>query len=366
MLSLLPGRIALPDDNALAGRLARLIARSGPIPLSLFMGLANAQYYASRDPLGIDGDFITAPEISQMFGELLGLWCADFWLRSEQDGPLTLVELGPGRGTLMVDILRALRSFNIAPEVHFIENSPVLRDLQAAAVPGAQFHNDASSLPDDRPLVILANEFFDALPIRQWLRTEAGWRERMVMHGEEGFGFCAGDMPIDAAVPADWQNKAIGAVIESSPATIAIADDLAQTIARQGGAMLVIDYGYANATLVDTLQAVSGHKYSSVLDAPGTRDITAHVDFSSLVALGGKARLAVHGPIAQGAFLRNLGLDARTDSLIAGHPRRAEAIAGERDRLTDDDQMGQLFKVLAMVASGWALPEGFGPEGFVP
>lgn len=336
-----------------------MIARSGPIPLSLFMGLANTHYYATRDPLGVDGDFITAPEISQMFGELIGLWCADMWLRSGANGPATMVELGPGRGTLMADVTRAMRRFGVVADVHMVETSPVLRDLQAAAVPHAHFHSDSTTLPADRPLIILANEFFDALPIRQWVQTGAGWREHMVMHSGDGFAFCAGDTVMDAAVPDAWRGAPVGSIIESSPATVAIASDLAQALTRQGGAMLVIDYGYARAQPGNTVQAVSRHAYASVLDAPGTRDVTVHVDFGALAAAGRAAGLTVHGPTTQGAFLRALGLDARAQSLIDIHPRRAEALAGERDRLAGDEQMGQLFKALAMISANWPLPEGF-------
>ncbi|MEQ1687691.1 MAG: SAM-dependent methyltransferase [Sphingopyxis sp.] len=357
----LPGRIALLDGAALSDRLARLIARSGPIPLSLFMGLANAHYYATRDPMGVDGDFITAPEISQMFGELIGLWCADMWLRSGADGPATLVELGPGRGTLMADVCRAMRQFGVAADVHMVEASPVLRDLQSAAVPGARFHDGAASLPDDRPLIILANEFFDALPIRQWVRTEAEWREKMVMHSGNGFSFCAGDTVMDAAVPDAWRGAPLGSVIETSPVAHAIAHDLAQTLARQGGAMLVIDYGYFQAAIGETLQALHHHIYVAVLDDPGERDLTAHVDFGALAAVGREAGLSVHGPTTQGAFLRALGLDARAASLMEGHPHRAEALAGECDRLAGDEKMGILFKVLAMISANWPLPEGFAP-----
>ncbi|MEK6541109.1 MAG: SAM-dependent methyltransferase [Pseudomonadota bacterium] len=352
------------NKGALSDRLARLIARGGAIPLSLFMGLANAHYYATRDPLGADGDFITAPEISQMFGELIGLWCADMWLRSGRIGPATLVELGPGRGTLMADVVRSIGQFGIIVDVHMVETSPVLRDLQAAAVPYAQFHNDGSALPDDRPLIILANEFFDALPIRQLVQTPMGWREHMVAQDDGGFLFATGDTPMDAAVPQHLHGAPVGAIIETSPACIAIAHDLAQVLARQGGAMLVIDYGYGMVAAGDTLQAVSHHEYASLLDEPGERDLTAHVDFGALAIVGREAGLAVHGPTPQGTFLRSLGLDARCESLMAGHPDRAEAIAGERDRLAGDAQMGQLFKVLAMTAPNWPCPEGFRPEGF--
>lgn len=353
-----PDKISL-KKGALAVRLAQMIERGGPIPLSLFMGLANTHYYATRDPLGVDGDFTTAPEISQMFGELIGLWCADLALRSGQTDVCTLVELGPGRGTLMADVLRAMHQFGVTPDVHLVETSPVLRDLQAAAVPHAQFHDDVSTLPAGRPLIIIANEFFDALPVRQLVQTHRGWRERMVGLAETGFSFTPGEVPMDGAVPMALRTAPLGKVIESSAPSLAIAADLASALARHGGAMVIIDYGHVGVSLGDTLQAVSRHHYTGVLDEPGERDLTAHVDFGALAEVGREAGLGVHGLVEQGAFLRALGLDARCESLMAGHPDRAVALAAERDRLAGDDQMGQLFKVLACVAPGWPTPEGF-------
>ena len=349
-----------PQGRALAGRLARLVERGGPIPVSLFMAYANAHYYATRDPLGVDGDFITAPEISQVFGELVGLWCADMIMRSGDAGPVALVELGPGRGTLMADVLRALARFGVMAEPHMVETSPVLRDLQAAAVPLARFHDDGTTLPTDQPLVVIANEFFDALPIRQLVRAPSGWRERMVDINDGQFSFVVGDVAMDGAVPVELVDAPDGAILESSPASVAVARDLCDSIARQGGALLVIDYGYAKLSTGETLQAVSNHQFATVLDEPGTCDLTAHVDFGAIGAVASAAGLTVAGPVGQGAFLRRLGLDERTGALAAKHPGRAQALSIERDRLANADQMGMLFKVLAMVALGWPAPEGFG------
>jgi SAM-dependent MidA family methyltransferase len=351
-----------PDEgdgrSAVAQRLERMIAGGGPIPLGLFMAYANAHYYATRDPLGAGGDFITAPEISQMFGELIGLWAADLWSRSG-GGDVVWVELGPGRGTLSADARRAVHRFGWTPEVHLVETSPVLRDLQAVAVPDAHFHDDVSTLPADRPLIIVANEFFDALPIRQLVRTADGWRERMVDCAGGRFFATLGTVPMEAAVPPRFAAAPPGSVLETSPPTSAVAADIAQTLASQGGALLAIDYGYPVAAVGDTLQAMRRHGFTDPFAAVGDSDLTAHVDFGALADIGRAAGLRVSGPVGQGAFLDALGLTARADSLIARHPDRAEGIAGERARLADADQMGTLFKALAMVPPGWPQPEGF-------
>lgn len=347
-------------QESLEKRLARLISGGGPIPVSLYMSYANAQYYATRDPLGIGGDFITAPEISQMFGELIGLWAADLILRAASPTPPALVELGPGRGTLMADVVRAMDRVGMALPVHFVETSPVLRDLQAAAVPHARFHDDVTTLPEQVPLVIIANEFFDALPIRQLVRGETGWRERMIGYHAGKFGFTQGDVPMDAAIPPMFGICRPGAILESSPASAAIARDLALRLARQGGAMLAIDYGYTRLAPGETLQALSDHQYADVLDQPGERDLTAHVDFEMLARIGQEAQLAVHGPETQGQFLRGLGVEHRTHTLMRSNPMRADALEGECNRLIADKEMGQLFKVIAYTAPTWPVPEGFG------
>ncbi|QJQ33639.1 class I SAM-dependent methyltransferase [Sphingomonas lacunae] len=322
------------------------------------MAYANAHYYATRDPLGADGDFITAPEISQMFGELIGLWCADLWMRAGQPDA-AWVELGPGRGTLASDALRSMRRFGLDPAVHLVETSPVLRDQQAARVPAAVFHDDVSSLPADRPLIIVANEFFDALPIRQLVRSREGWRERVVTMDGGRFVPAIGQQPMDAAVPSLLRMQPPGTILESCPAGSAIMADLAGTLARQGGALLVIDYGYPATAPGDTLQAVKGHNHVDPFADLGEVDLTAHVDFGALAAVARGVGLRVSGPVGQGPFLRALGLDQRANALMAGQPDRRDAIASQRDRLAEDEQMGQLFKVMAAAAPGWPVPEGF-------
>ena len=346
-------------NSIAAQRLERLIEQGGSVPVSLFMAYANQHYYATRDPLGTDGDFTTAPEISQMFGEMIGLWCADLWMRARQPA-LAYVELGPGRGTLAADALRSMRQFGLTPMVHFVETSPVLRDLQAAAAPGATFHADVSTLPADLPLLVIANEFFDALPIRQLVMTAEGWRERVVTLADGTFVPAAGRLPMDAVVPAALRRASEGAIVEASPASVAIARDLATTLARQGGAMLVIDYGYAEAAPGDTLQAVERHRYADAFEGVGERDITAHVDFGALATVARHEGLTVAGPVGQGDFLRRLGIEARAQALASRNRAREADVEQALQRLIHADQMGTLFKVMAMRHEAWPQAEGFG------
>lgn len=339
--------------------LQRLIDATGPIPMATFMAEANGHYYATRDPFGAQGDFITAPEISQMFGELIGLWCADLWLRAGRPADVRFVELGPGRGTLAKDALRAMAQVGLIPAVHFIETSPVLRDAQARAVPDAQFHQDVSDLPASGPMLVIANEFFDALPLRQLVRTPQGWRERLVAHADGRFLPVAGAIPMDAAIPETLRGEPVGTIIETSPASSAIMHDLTSRLALQGGALLAIDYGYEGPAAGDTLQALKAHRRADPFAGPGEQDLTAHVDFAALASAARSAGVRVSGPVEQGRFLRALGLDARAASLSRAAPQSAETIAGAAARLADGAQMGKLFKVLAAHAPHWPSPEGF-------
>ncbi len=317
-------------------RLKRRIAAEGPISVSVYMAEANAHYYVTRDPLGAAGDFTTAPEISQMFGELAGLWLADLWLRSGRPAGAHYVELGPGRGTLAADALRAMKGAGLTPDVHFIETSPVLRRAQAERVPGATWHDDLSTLPGEIPLLIIANEFFDALPVEQY----------------DGAG---------GVRTIDWQDGRfvpIGEVeSETSPVSLAIVADLSHRIAAQGGAALIVDYGHDRPGRGDTLQSVFRHAYADPFEAPGERDLTAHVDFSALAAAAGGVR--VSGPVSQGAWLDAMGLPLRAAALARAAPARTEEIEAARHRLSAPSQMGRLFKVLALTASQWQEPVGF-------
>ncbi len=348
------------ERQALARKLLRLIDATGPISIAAFMAEANGHYYATRDPFGAAGDFITAPEISQMFGELIGLWCADLWLRAGKPDPVHYVELGPGRGTLAMDALRAMEQVGLRPSVHFVEMSPVLRGLQAEAVADATFHNDVASLPSSGALLLIANEFFDALPVRQLVMTGQGWRERMVAEQERHFLPVAGQIPMDAAVPADLRRAAVGTILETCPSASAIMHDLAARLAVQGGAMLTIDYGYEGPQAGDTLQALYRHKMVSPFDNVGEQDLTAHVDFSALADAARSGGVQVAGPVEQGAWLKALGLEARAQKLIAARPDQADTINGQVARLAGGDQMGRLFKILAGYAPRWPVPEGFG------
>jgi SAM-dependent MidA family methyltransferase len=345
-------------EPLLAERMARAITLAGPIPLSQYMGAANAHYYATRDPLGERGDFTTAPEISQMFGELIGLWLADMWDRAGRPAA-RYVEFGPGRGTLAADALRAMAKAGLEPPVNFVETSPVLRASQAERVPHAEWSLDLVGIEDDLPLLIVANEFFDALPIRQLVKTDMGWRERLVACQDTLFLPIVGDRGFDQIIPQHLRDAEYGAILETSPPTVAILRALAKRLLEQGGTALIIDYGYEGPAIGDTLQAVRGHEYVNPFDQPGEADLTAHVDFATLKEAAEIEGLVVHGPVTQGAFLKALGIDARADSLSRAHPDRAPSIALDRERLVDDEQMGELFKVIALTAPGWPAPEGF-------
>jgi SAM-dependent MidA family methyltransferase len=322
------------------------------------MAEANAHYYATRDPLGVAGDFTTAPEISQMFGELIGLCLADAWSRAGRP-EAAYVEFGPGRGTLAADALRAMRSAGLAPDVHLVETSPVLRAAQAERLPQARWHDDLSGLPQDRPLLIVANEFFDALPVRQLIRGRSGWHERLVGHDGTRFVPGAGPAVPETAIPAHLRGAPEGTILETSPASLAIVRDLAQRLAAQGGAALIIDYGHERTSAGETLQAVKAHKYANPWSAPGDLDLTAHVNFEALSAAAAESGVTLFGPTAQGDFLTRLGIDARLASLSRSAPGRADDFRGARDRLVSPEQMGTLFRVLGLAAPGWTQLEGF-------
>ena len=341
------------DEAPLPERLARAITLGGPIPVSQFMAAANAHYYATRDPLGAAGDFTTAPEISQMFGELIGLWAADLWDRAGRPADALWVELGPGRGTLTADALRAMRAAGFVPPVHFVETSPVLRAEQARRVADAVWHDDVEDLPSDRPLIIIANEFFDALPIRQLVRAANGWHERLVACQDVLFLPIAGKQVPDSVIPEGLRDAAPGAIIETSPASVGIMRVLAARIVAQGGALLAIDYGYQGPAIGDTLQAVRGHAFANPFDEPGERDLTAHVDFATLGLVGHASGAIASGPVDQGDLLRALGIDARAAALAQKDPR----VLADRDRLVE--RMGTLFMALAIRHPDWPQPAGF-------
>ena len=347
------GGIMTPKD-----RFTRLITATGPISLAQYMAESNARYYDSRDPLGSAGDFITAPEVSQMFGELIGLWLADIWDRAGRPADVCYVEPGPGRGTLARDALGAARRFGLTPRVHFVEASSALGAVQRNLVPDATWHSDLSTVPDNAPLLIVANEFLDALPIRQLVRTESGWRERMVGLDGDRLVPTVGDRPMDAAVPAAFADAPPGTIIETCPAAAAVTGEIARRLATQGGAALIIDYGRTEMATGSTLQALRAHRHVDPFQHPGEADLTAHVDFSVLPAIARNHGARWLGTLQQGAFLDALGLPARAQALCRAAPDQAEAIRAAAHRLSAPEAMGALFKVMGLAAPGW--PDGAG------
>jgi NADH dehydrogenase [ubiquinone] 1 alpha subcomplex assembly factor 7 len=343
--------------NDLARMLAQRIRDQGPITVADYMKAAADHYYRRRDPLGARGDFITAPEISQMFGELIGLWCVETWRAMGAPANFILTELGPGRGTLMRDALRAaslVPAFGAAAQLHLVEASATLRAAQAAALAdrAPHWHDRADELPAG-PMILVANEFLDALPIRQFQRGANGWRERRVGLAEEKFAFVldAADFPCGAEPP-------VGAIGETSPEARDLAAWLGRRVAQQGGAALLIDYGYTKSGFGDTLQALRAHRRVDVLSDPGEADLTAHVDFAAIAHAAAAAR--IHGPVEQGRFLRALGIRARADRLMAtASEREAAAIAAGYRRLVDPEGMGALFKVLAIADPALPALAGF-------
>lgn len=322
-----------PLERALRER----IAAKGAITVEAYMEACNAYYYATRDPLGAGGDFTTAPEVSQIFGELIGACLADCWKRAGTPQDAIFAELGPGRGTLAADALRVLRSAGFAGAAHLVETSPVLRQAQAEAVPGACFHERIEQLPKV-PLLLAANEFLDALPIRQFVEG----KEREVMLAAGGLAFTRD-----------------GPVVETSPEREEAVRVLAGHLAQFGGVAILIDYGHAKSAPGDTLQAIRGHRFAPLLAAPGEQDLTAHVDFEVVARVARDAGVEVTPLVSQGQWLGRLGIAVRASELARANPERTDEISGALHRLVHNDEMGALFKVLALHAPGWPVPAGF-------
>ena len=337
--------------------LARIQA-DGPLPLDAYMAEAlwhpTEGYYAMRDPLGAAGDFTTAPEISQVFGELIGLCLAQRWL--SLGGPAArLVELGPGRGTLMADALRAAGSvsgFRDAVTVHLVERSAPLRRKQMEAVPGAVFHDTLEEVPEG-PLLLVANEFFDALPLRQFVHDGDGWRERLIGARDGALAFGLSDRLILPALAHRLEDTKNGDLVEWRPVADPIMGEVGRRLRRHGGAAIVVDYGDWRSQ-GDTLQALRAHERSDPLSAPGTADLTAHVDFEALHRAADAPAASLLTP--QGLFLERLGATDRARTLAARAPERADDLARAHQRLTHPDEMGTLFKVM-----GW-----WGGQGGIP
>lgn len=332
--------------------------------MRLALGHPEHGYYRTRDPLGA-ADFVTAPEVSQMFGELMGLWCAHLWALIGQPKPVRLVELGPGRGTLMADALRAVKNvvptFYEAVEIHMVETSPVLRARQRRALDGLKvvWHDDLEMVPPG-PLLMIANEFLDALPIHQLIKQGGDWYERhVVLSPEDGgmtFGLSDAPSPLARLLSPMVSNSPDGAIAEVSPDARAVSSAIARRIRQSGGAAVLIDYGYSRPSTGDSLQAIRGHHFHPVLARPGEADLTAHVDFSAVIAAANAEGVEVHGPVDQGLFLERLGIRERAERLTRDTDTiTSYGIYDGMNRLTAPDRMGSLFKVVA-----------FGPRGLKP
>lgn len=349
------------------------ISAQGPITVSRFMELALAHpqhgYYMKQDPFGQGGDFITAPEISQMFGELIGIWAAVVWQGMGNPKKINLVELGPGRGTLMADCVRAgaaLEAFDDAIKMYLVETSPALREIQKTTLaPTMRMPAWRGSIDDvdDGPLIVIANEFFDALPIEQYEKTETGWHVRVIetdsKTGELVFapGVSGKKLENESAIPPDIRNAPPGAIFEHCPVGEKIITSVSEKIKKSGGAALIIDYGHIERGIGDTFQGLKDHSYVEPLSTPGNADITAHVDFANLADVAENAGLSVFGPVPQGAFLLRLGLRERADKLIlAASKEQIEEIETTHARLTEAEQMGTLFKAMVIASPGLGVP----------
>jgi NADH dehydrogenase [ubiquinone] 1 alpha subcomplex assembly factor 7 len=352
---------------SLEQRLKAQIAADGPLTVAQYMTAClhdpRDGYYATRPRLGEGGDFVTAPLVSQMFGELLGLWAVEAWIRMGQPARVLLVEAGPGDGTLMSDALRAARlapAFLRAARLHLVETSPPLVEAQRRRLAEAPLQpvwvDSLAALPAGAPVILLSNELLDCLPARQFVRTQRGWAERMVGLDAEGalaFGLAA--RPLDRLLP----DAALGSVVEVSAAQEAFGAALGAILAREGGAALLIDYGRAEPGTGDTLQALQGHGKLSPLDSPGEADLTVHADFPAVAAAARRAGAQACPILTQGELLARLGVAQRAEALMRARPDRAETIQRQLARLTDPDQMGSLFKALALHAPAALVPPGF-------
>jgi SAM-dependent MidA family methyltransferase len=364
------------DGSPLHHEIARLIATAGPMPVWRYMQLCLTHprygYYIAHDPLGREGDFITAPEVSQMFGELIGLWAASVWREMGSPATLHLIELGPGRGTMMADALRALRvlpPLHDALSVHMVEINPVLRDQQRATLAGvrnAHWHNSLDDVPRG-PSIILANEYIDALPIHQMVKRDDGWHERTVELDAAGnliFGVAQDAMPrFEVLLPPLVRAAPVGAIFEWRPDSEIMA--LATRLRETGGAALIVDYGHVRSDAGDTLQAIARHSFADPLKNAGEADVTAHVDFQALARAAEDVGACVHGPVTQGEFLQRLGIEARANSLRANADEGvAEGIETAKARLIGGGRggMGAMFKVLAISDPSLPVLVGFADE----
>ncbi|HEX5238547.1 MAG TPA: SAM-dependent methyltransferase [Sphingomicrobium sp.] len=321
-----------PLERALRDR----IRAEGPITVEAYMEACNSYYYGTRDPLGVGGDFTTAPEVSQMFGEMVGAALADCWRRAGSPAGAIYTELGPGRGTLASDALRVLRPAGFRGDVHFVETSPVLRGAQALTVPDAQSHDIIEDLPQ-APLLLVANEFLDALPVRQ----SVDGVERRVVLAANGLAF-----------------DRDGEIMETSPTRERVTREFARRLVEDGGVALIFDYGQERSGPGETLQAVRAHRFAPVLESPGEHDLTAHVDFEAVASAAKAAGAVTSGIVSQGEWLKRVGIEARAQALVRSNPDSACEIDSALHRLTEPEEMGTLFKVMAIRSPVWPLPAG--------
>jgi NADH dehydrogenase [ubiquinone] 1 alpha subcomplex assembly factor 7 len=351
---------------ALLATLKAMIAAEGPIGMDRYMSACLTDpvdgYYMTRDPLGRSGDFVTAPEISQIFGEMIGLWAAAVWQQMGSPASFRLVELGPGRGTLMMDALRALKTVPAclaAAAIDLVEISPILRQHQREVLArhhperSVAWHASLDAVPADLPTIIIANEFFDALPVRQWVCRSGVWRERCVGWQNDSLSLVEVDKPDAPDRPAVEE----GAIMETAAAARSMAQGIGQRLGDTVGVCLVIDYGHCDGGIGDSLQAISRHGYTPVLANPGGADLTAHVDFAALGEAFAAAGLALHGPTTQGRWLGELGAGTRAAQLMKGRDHAVTAtISQGLRRLLDPMAMGSLFKVMAVSSDLGPLP----------
>lgn len=363
-----------PDKKSLFESFRRRIKLEGAITVADYMAdvliAPTHGYYMSNEPFGTDGDFITAPEISQMFGELIGFWCADTWYNMGGPTEIHLVEMGPGRGTLMSDVMRAaamVPGFHQAVKIHLIEVSPKLRKKQKEALSGydVSWYDDLTDLPNG-PSIFIANEFFDALPIRQFERSPKGWCERLITLDEDEtdlvFTLSPPSKAIETIIPKELVGSHEGAVVELSSIAANVSAQISHHIVKHGGAGLFVDYGWAIPTAKPSFQAVRNHKKHDVLQEPGTADLSAFVDFPTLKKTAEANGASVHGTISQGDFLRSLGIEQRAEMLrLNADDKQVIDITAAEHRLTDPSQMGNLFKVMALTPPDKTTPAAF-PE----
>jgi len=364
----------MSDIAPLEAEIRRRITAAGPMPVGEFMALCLTDpdygYYTTRDPFGVSGDFITAPEISQMFGEMIGLWMAATWNKMGKPDNLCIIELGPGRGTMMNDAMRAARvlsGFREAAAIHLVEISPALEAMQKRTLQGVttpiHWHRALAEVPAGRAIIV-ANEFFDAMPINQAVKSDRGWHERQVgIDAGDELAFVIAPEPLphfDGLLPVRLRQAPDGSIFEWRSDTLAI--EIGRRLARDQGAALVIDYGHGESAIGETLQAVGKHAYASPLSGPGSIDLTAHVDFQALATMVEAMGVSGFGPLTQSQFLRRLGIVTRAAALKAKAPETVAAgidVALKRLISEGEAGMGALFKVAGFAHPALGMPPGF-------